>query len=152
MWKWALVALGVVFGISILGFAIYIIADPQGFADFVIAWDEDIDLTVDGKTIEATIEEFEEGLGPEDRGFAVKKMMVLLARKLENEESTRYWEEYSRALEEVAEDRLLTAEENTRLREMFSDFVSEEDVNNWFEELRKLEEKGKLDDADEIWP
>ncbi|HUX06395.1 MAG TPA: hypothetical protein VMX35_03705 [Acidobacteriota bacterium] len=151
MWKWVLVGVGVIVALAVLGFMLLATADPQGMADFFLALDDDIEITLGGKSIEVEISRFEEGLGPADRAFAVKKMLVLLARKLEDEENTQYMEEYNRALVEVAEDRLLTAEENRRLREMFSDFVTEEDVSNWMEEFRKLEEEGKIEDPDEIW-
>jgi hypothetical protein len=146
MWKWVLVAVGAVVAIGIFAFMMIAVTDPQGMVDFFMNLDDEIDVDIDGKKIEVKIDKFDEGLGPADRSFLVKKMLVFYARLGKDSKNIQLSQEYNRALAKAAEDHKLTREENSLLREMFKDVVSEDDVNNWMKEFKELEESEKQGD------
>jgi hypothetical protein len=146
MWKWVLVGVGIVVFLAILAGIMYIAIEPQGFTDFILNVVDKFDVTIDGKKLEVKINKFDKGLGPKDRTFLVKKMLVLFARTGQDPNGLQMSQEYNRALAKAADDQKLTREENSILREMFDDVVTEDDVNNWLDEFEKLKKSEKQGD------
>ena len=145
MWKWILIGIGVLLGISVFAFIIFTTVNPAGCVDFILTSVDEYNIAVDGESHRVKIDKLEGDVTPEDRAFLVKKLLALTIMAQTDEDYKEASGKYGRAFLEMAEDNTLTEEEYLELKEMFSEIVSDEDVEDW---LRKAEELEKSEDFD----
>ena len=108
---------------------------PQSLMDFFMAFGAEIHIEIDGERHTIKFSKLEDGLETPDRVFLFKKVTAFAVSK--GSELERAQDEYIAALLKAADDRLLTNEEYKFLKEMHSDIMPKDRVDNWFADVLK---------------
>lgn len=151
MWKWVLITLGIILGLAVFLVILITTINPQGCVDFILTNIDEYNISVDGEQRRVKISTLEGDVTAEDRSYLVRKLIVLTMMAHEDEDYKEASSEYGNAFLEMAEDHTLTEDELLKLKEMHSDIVSDEDVENWIKKAEELEKKDGDFDPDELF-
>ena len=130
MRKWIVIFAGIVLALLFLTVAFKSVTLDLFFGAFV----DEPEPTTDGEAWRAKITAFEDGTGPADRDFLILKLMAFSAAARETHFARLAYKYYYEDFEKMAEDGTLDGRENTGLRELYSEVLSEEMIEKWHRE------------------
>lgn len=132
--KWLLLLIAVVIVVAALLFVFRREAMDLFFDMFV----DEPERTEDASGWERRISHFAGGATVEDRDFLIRKLMALSAAAGETHFARLAYKYYYEDFEKMAADGTLDAAENSALRNLYSEVLSEELVEKWFRERGRL--------------
>ncbi len=133
MRKWLLIAI-----LVILLLVSLVVIYRQELIEFVFSFVDEPELTEDGVVWESKITGFVGGTTIADRDFLIRKLMALSAAAKETNFGRLAYKYYYEDFEKMAGDGTLDAAENRALRELYSEVLSQEEVEQWFREGGRL--------------
>ncbi len=133
MRRWLLIAI-----LVILLLVSLVVIFRQELIEFFFSFVDEPELTQDSAVWESRITGFEGGVTADDRDFLIKKLMALSAAAEETSFGRLAYKYYYEDFERMAADNTLDAAENRALRELYSEVLSQEEVEQWFREGGRL--------------
>ena len=134
MRNWIVIVAGIVLALLLLALAFKSVTLDLFFNAFV----DEPEPATDGEAWRAKITSFADGTGPADRDFLILKLQAFSAAAQETHFARLAYKYYYEEFEKMAEDGTLNGRENTSLRELYSEVLSEETIEKWHREGGKL--------------
>ncbi|HUX08027.1 MAG TPA: hypothetical protein VMX35_12000 [Acidobacteriota bacterium] len=133
MRKWLLIAIPVILLIVYL-----VVIHQQELTELLFHFVDEPEPTEDGSIWEGRITGFEGGATAADRDFLIRKLMAFSAAAKETSFGRLAYKYYYEDFAKMAGDGTLDARENRQLRELYSEVLSEAQVEQWFKERGRL--------------
>jgi hypothetical protein len=147
--KKALIVIGILIAVIVIGISAVSSLMPQKFTDFIFGF-ASASFKLDSNDSDTQINlELGEGVTVDDRVFVFKKFLVATVIKDVEPDKEELAVDYVNALVLAGEDDVLSAVEVEQLRELHSDVLTEENVNNFIEWVEEYDDDGKFEEMKE---
>jgi hypothetical protein len=131
--KWLLIAVPVLVLI-----ASFVVIYKQALIGLVFQLVDEPEPTEDGAVWEGKITGYSGGATEADRDFLIRKLMALSAAAKETSFGRLAYKYYYEDFEKMAADGTLDGKENHQLRELYSEVLSQAQVEQWYRERGRL--------------
>jgi hypothetical protein len=105
---------------------------------FVFQFVNEPEPTTDATTWQSRIVNFAGGATPADRDFLIHKLMAFSAAAEETSFARLAYKYYYEDFAKMAADGILDVEENRQLRDLYSEVLSEAQVEQWYKDRGRL--------------